>query len=217
MLLLAYLVTRDNDWDDATIRVFATNYPNDSKEHREELKEIISESRIHAELLIVPDANWNNVVELSSGSSLTFLPFRVKDGQPVDMSGEPLEENLAAIGLAALVQAGQPVDLDAEPEEGEAGNLAVALDTLEAANKRVEKARKDAESAAQKAEQAMAHIEPGSGVFNQETFKQLKIALLARQKAETARKKAVREEAKSKAAAELVKTQVDGETDNGDQ
>ncbi len=207
MLLLAYLVTCDHMWSDAKIRVLAVNYENDSEENRSDLQNIIEEVRINAEPLIISRTKWEEILHCSGDASLTLLPFSIRNSEPVDMFGHPFDESIKALGVVALVQAGQPVDLDAEPDEGEAAEFAAALEALESANRRMVRAQKEAAEAAENAEKMMALLEPGSGVFDEDMLKQLKAALQARSKAEVAARKVMREEMKSKAAAEIVAAQ----------
>ncbi len=204
MLLLAYLVTRDEQWNDAVIRVMAINYSEVSAEKMAELTAIIDETRITADLTIIPEAESATVPIISGDSSLVFMPFDLKKGEPLSMFGNPLEDIVPLLGVTALVQAGQEVDLDAEPEEGASGELASALDALEKANRRTEKAQRSAVEAANYAKAKMDEIEVAGGVFDDDLFRKIKAALHAREKADAASKKALREETKSTEAAKAL-------------
>ncbi len=206
MLLLAYLITRDAKWSDAQIRVLAVNYPEDSEDNLASLTAVLEETRISAEPMVITGANAQKVLLHSGDASLTFMPFGLKDNVPTDMFGTGVEDLVLNLGVTALVQAGQEVELDAEPEEGEAGVLASALDALEKANKRTEKARKEAAQAVANAEAKMSEIEIAGGVFDETLLKKLKEALKAREKAEDAAKKVVREQVKSAEAAKELKS-----------
>ncbi|WP_136810432.1 amino acid permease [Desulfosediminicola flagellatus] len=207
MLLLAYLITRDEEWSDAHIRVLATNYPDASIENSAILKEVLEETRISAEPLLFPDAVAQTVIETSQDAALTFMPFDLKHSMPADMFGNNVEDLLQDLGVVALVQAGQEVDLGAEPEEGAAGILANALDALEQANKRTEKAIENAEKAALHASEKMNEIEISGGTFDDAILTKLKAALKAREKAEAAAKKVVREQAKTEEAEKDLESQ----------
>ena len=211
MLLLAHLVTRDQFWNDTRIRVLALNYESDAEENKGDLRDTIEEVRIAAEPVIVAHADRDEVIRQSGGASLTFLPLAIRNSEPVDMFDLPFDESIVDIGVVALVQAGQPVDLEAEPDEGEAAEIAAALEALENANKRMERAQREAAEAVENAEKMMGILEPGSGVFDAETLKQLKAALVARSKAEVAARKVVREKVKAEIAAEVVKTREAGD------
>ncbi|SHO43079.1 amino acid permease [Desulfopila aestuarii] len=201
MLLLAYLTTRQEGWSEAKIRLLAINYPEDSAENRQQLQELLDESRIPAEFVLLPSADTDTVVKFAEDTALTFMPFGLKKDEPVDMFGDPAGRLLARLGVTALVLAGQKVDLDAEPEEGSEGGLAVALDALERAERRAALARKEAEEAVRVAEKKMKEIELSGGLFDSSVMKQLKTALQAREKADEAARKVAREESKSVMAA----------------
>ncbi len=205
MLLLAYLITRDKTWNKASIRVLAINYSEESEENLADFQEILVESRIYAEPLLVPAADMETVVSHSGDAALTFVPFSLKTDEPVDMFGNPLKDLVSELGMTALVQAGQDVELDAEPEDGEAGLLAGALDALERAERRTELAEKMAVEAAALAEARMNEVELAGGVLDDSALQKLKKALQAREKAEQAERKVVREKAKSEEAARELK------------
>jgi amino acid transporter len=207
MLLLAYLITREEKWSDAAIRVLAINYHDDSDENMTELSSIIEETRISAELSIITEADATTVLSVSGDDSLVFMPFDLKRGEPLDMFGNPFDDVLPMLGVTALVQAGQEVELDAEPEEGELGVLASALDALEQANSRTEKAQREAAEAADYARAKMDEMEISGGMFDDALFKKMKEALHAREKAEDAAKKALREQVKSTEAAKELESQ----------
>ena len=200
MLLLAYLVTRDELWREARIRVLAVNYPDASDESLKDLTSIIEEARIQAEPVLVLQGSAQTIIHHSVDSSLTMMPFTLREDFPVDMFGEPAAEIISQLKITSLVLAGRNIELDAEPEEGSAGELAKALDAVELANKRTAQAQKEAEEAAALAEQKMSEIELAGGVFDEEVVKKLKQALKAREKAEVAARKVVREQVKSEAA-----------------
>lgn len=207
MLLLAYLTTRDKSWSDATIRVFAVNYPDSSEASYQHLQQTITETRISAELQIVEKAGQKSVKEFSGNSELVFLGFSLRSDGVIDMFGDSVHEIEKLEGLLALVQAGREVDLDAEPEEGEAGEFAEVQDNLERMRQRVEKAEQEASDAVKTARQEMEKIELGGSLLDQEGTGQLKVALQAREKAELAVKKLAREQAK----VELAVKETDGE------
>ena len=125
----------------------------------------------------------------------------MKNNEPLDMFGNPLEKLVSGLGVTALVMAGQEVALDTEPEEGEAGVLAQALDALESANLRAARAEKAALEAAELAAEKMNEIELAGGSLDDAMAEKLKIALKARKDADTAARKALKEQAKSTEAA----------------
>ena len=216
MLLLAFLVTRSKAWDEATLRVLAVNYDDDSEENRADLEQRLDDARIQAEYQIIihqEDSMMDEMIECSRDSALTFIPFMLKNTLPVDLFGNPMDDLLPEMGVTALVMAGQDVALDTEPEEGEAGVLAQALDTLEAANQRAARAEKLALEAAEHAERKMAEIEHAGGQLDSTLSEKLKIALKARQQAKLAARNALKEQAKSIEAAKEAEALGIGEKD----
>ena len=213
MLLLAYLVTRDAKWRHAKIRVLAVNYDEPSEENMIELQKLIAEARIEAEPVLVDRADSSLIPAYSGDTALTFLPFSLREREPTDMFGNPIDGLIDQLGVLALVQAGSEVELDTEPEKGTAGALADALDNLEHASARVEKAQAAATKAAELASKKMSEIE-GVGALDEELLKKLKSAIRARKKAEQATRKHLREQAKLLEASEQAKNYgIEQETD----
>ena len=60
-----------------------------------------------------------------------------------------MNETLFQLPVTVLVMAAEDIDLDAEPEEGQAAEMAEALDAVADAEKRVKYAQKEFEAAAQ--------------------------------------------------------------------
>jgi amino acid transporter len=148
MLLLAYLTTRNKDWQGAGIRVLAPGFEHPTEEAMAVFRQKLENYRIEAEPETVFNAKASNVIGYSQGSSLVFLPFRLKGNRPVDPFGQPVEEILADLPLTALVLAAEDVELEAEPEEGKAAEIATAVDEMTDAAKRVQEAEKKATAAA---------------------------------------------------------------------
>ncbi|MGD8460688.1 MAG: amino acid permease, partial [Desulfobacterales bacterium] len=149
MLLLAYLTTRNKDWQGARIRVLAPGFEHPTEEAMAVFRQKLENYRIEAESETVFNAKASNVIGYSLGSSLVFLPFRLKGNRPVDPFGQPVEEILADLPLTALVLAAEDVELEAEPEEGKAAEIATAVDAMTDAAKRAQDAEKNATAAAE--------------------------------------------------------------------
>ncbi len=165
MLLLAYLITRNKDWQEAKIRVLAPSVDHPTEEKMANFRNRLEDIRIAAEPEMVFNANLSNIIAYSKDAALVFLPFRLKGNQPLDPFDNPVEQILADLPITALVLAAEDIELEAEPEEGKAGEIAAALD-----------ARTDAEKKAQEAEKAAAKAE--------------KAVLSAREKLQQAKEKA---------------------------
>ena len=142
MLLLAYLVTRSSAWEGAKIRVVAVGTQDRSQNTVEDLEKMLEEVRIEAEPQVVEEADADAVADESSDASLVFLPLRIRNNQPLDPFGGPLDETLFQLPVSALVMAAEDIDLDAEPEKGKAAEMASARDSLSDAQKRVHEAEK---------------------------------------------------------------------------
>jgi hypothetical protein len=151
MLLLAYLTTRNKDWQAAEIRILAPSADHPTEKSMADFRRQLEDTRIEAESEIVFNAKMSNVVAYSKDASLVFLPFRLKGNQPLDPFDNPVEPILSGLPITALVLASEDIELEAEPEEGKAAEIAAALDALADAEKRVKAAQKETEAAQKKA------------------------------------------------------------------
>ncbi|MGB3210731.1 MAG: amino acid permease [Desulforhopalus sp.] len=143
MLLLAYLMTRSDLWANATLRLLTVGEPRDLTETIQQLEQQLDDARIPAQPLLIPDMKPETVIEQSSESDLVFMPFRIKQSMLTDTSGLSLERVLTRLPPVALVMAARDIDLDAEPEEGAAGQLAEAMDSMQEMEKRLAIAREE--------------------------------------------------------------------------
>jgi amino acid transporter len=121
-LLLAYLMTRTETWDHATLRLLAPATAKDEDRVRKNVEHRLEEIRIDAALEVVVDAGADTLVERSAESDLVILPFRVQGMQVLDPFGEPAAALLAKLRLVAMVAAGEDIRLrereePPEPEE----------------------------------------------------------------------------------------------------
>jgi hypothetical protein len=149
-LLLAYLMTRTDSWEEAKIRLLVRLPEGVSNEDKlQELHQMLEDVRIEAEPVVVTESGPEVIVSESATASLVFLPFCLtgEDG-PTRVNGEPLDEVLRQLGITALVLGRQKIDLDAEPEEGPTAEAARVID---AATDRKKDARQ-ADNAAVRAE-----------------------------------------------------------------
>jgi len=208
MLLMAYLMTRSELWADATIRLLAIESGKSEGLTIDSLNQMLEEVRIEAEPEIIEIADADAIAEHSADSSLVFLPFRLLNNQVVDPFGNPMEDTLFLLPVAAMVMAAKDIQLVAEPEEGEAGEKAQALDALEAAREKekeavreaaeaveaAEKARKEAEEIKQDSEPAdpesIEKAEKAAGVAEKQAEKLSRKAAKAAAKAETTTREA---------------------------
>jgi amino acid transporter len=204
MLLLAYLMTRNEQWSDARIRLLAFGSDQTGEPTVENLKTMLEEARIEADPEIVADAGTDTIAEYSADSALVFLPFRIRQNQIVDPLGNAMSDALFLLPLAAMVLAAEDIDLDAEPEEGEAGEKAQVLDALEDARKKAKAASEEAQEAAAAAEKARRKAEDikTESVEDEEVIaKAEKTAAEAELQADKSTRKAAKAAAKAEAAA----------------
>jgi hypothetical protein len=149
MLLLAYLITRNEEWEGAAIRLLAVRDDSHVEILTEEtLQQRLEEVRIEAVPLVVDNADADTVIATSRDASLVFLPFRLRDLTSISAFGSSPEDLFGHLPVTALVLAAETIELDAEPEEGEAAERANALDALSDAEKKAKEARKETEKTA---------------------------------------------------------------------
>ncbi|MEO6030525.1 MAG: hypothetical protein ABIP61_01275 [Burkholderiaceae bacterium] len=117
MLLLAYLMTRSNDWRGASIRLIDAADPALSEDHqRQALIDRLGDMRIRADVVIVADRDQETVVSTSRSSAMVFLPFRVHAGRFYSPFGWEVGDALPLLPITALVLGAQDVDLEADPD-----------------------------------------------------------------------------------------------------
>lgn len=210
MLLFAYLMTRSKLWTDATIRLLTVSETTDLSESIILLEQQLDDARISAQPLVVADMLPATVIEMSSGSDLVFLPFRIRKSMLTDTGGLSLERVMTRLPPVALVMAARDIDLDAEPEEGAAGQLAEADDKMQDAAKRLAKAQEQLQAEQQQLlaiqEQLKTAPDSQEETGREQLTKQIEAT---RAQIEKSSRKVAREQAKLDAAAREVKEQSD--------
>jgi amino acid transporter len=205
MLLMAYLMTRHEDWDQSRLRLLAVDDGRSPDLSIDSIREMLEEVRIEAEPEIVQDADADTFAEYSADAAVAFIPFRFKDNRIIDLFGNPMEKTLFLLPVTAMVLAAEDIELDAEPEEGEAGEKAEALDTLTDARKKAREATKKAEKAAavaEKTKEKADELKKKAHVTDSDTLAAVeKDALEAEKEAEKLSRKAAKAEVKAKNAA----------------
>jgi amino acid transporter len=208
-LLLAYLMTRTDTWEEASLRLLVP-VPRDADHDKvlEEISTMLDEVRIDARPEIVVEPDCHAVVKLSVESSAVFLPFRLAEAGPASVYDGPLEEMLHALGITTLVLAAQDIDLDSEPESGEYAQMAEAIDTAEKARKHAEKTEAEAARAAKSAQKGAEKVqeERASGGEASDLEVLETHARSAEEEAERARRRAAKAKAKADAAEEEAET-----------
>jgi len=145
ILLIAYLVTRNDLFKKSLIRIITRGREEDIAEITEQVKKQMEDVRIEAEPIVVENFQPDTITEISSRSSMVFMPFTMKDHQLLDPSGGSLYGLLPTLPLTILAKAAQDIDLEAEPDEGYLGDLAAASDAVDSARSSYRSAFKKAE------------------------------------------------------------------------
>lgn len=146
-LLLAYLMTRTEDWSGATLRLLVPCHEDDSTEIEATLKQILIDVRIPADIVLVQDVNLAKIAKHSEEAELVFMPFKLQYNKPVSLLKEHLADLLPLLPVTALVLAEKDFEIDAEPEEGKAAENAKTMDFLQDAKRFAEQSSKEVENA----------------------------------------------------------------------
>ena len=204
MLLMAYLMTRSEQWSDARIRLLAGSDSKTGDQILDSLKSMLEEVRIEAEPILVENAEADTIAEYSADSDLVFLPFRLKENRAVGPFGNPMQDTLFLLPVVAMVMAAEDIDLDAEPEEGEVGEMAQLQDKLDEARERKLETAKQADKAAEAAKKAgrkFQEIKTDTEAADTEAIEKAEKTL---EEAERLAEKLARKAAKAAAKAETV-------------
>jgi len=159
MLLLAYLMTRSEEWSEAVIRVLAPSSTQGEAKTLESLKHTLDEVRIRATPEVVVDADMEKVAQHSADASLVFFPLRFREQQLLGAVDRNVDSLLERLPVVALAVAREEMDLSAEPEEGEVAEKAAAMDEVEDSQKKAEAAEKEAKEFAEVAAQTLEEFQ----------------------------------------------------------
>jgi len=193
-------MTRGDAWREAEIRVLDADYDTDSEKTVDDLARALAEARIDAVPEVIARASIDAIEAYSAETDVVFLPFYLKEGQPVDPFGGNFDQAFIRLPMVAFVRAAEDIELDAEPEDGKAGEIATALDALTDAEKKAHKAEKKAKQATEIAEHKKVEVE--AAIVSGEKGSVISEKRDAAKKAEQIAEKAVRKSAKAKAKAE---------------
>jgi amino acid transporter len=153
MLLLAFLMTRNPEWEGAAIRLLAVAGEPSAESEPVQLEALLEEARIEAQPEVIENVDEDRIAAYSRESALVFLPFRLRGNHMLTPFGNDPEILLTRLPATALVLAAEDIDLDEAPEEGEAGDVAEALDAHEDASKRARQTEKEAQKAQKELEE----------------------------------------------------------------
>ena len=120
-LLFAYLMTRSDDWDEATIRVIAPAPTSAGQKTEGSLRRRLEELRIDAEVVVVPWDDSPGMYAISSEASFVLLPLRLEGMSTLHPTGGAVDELFPTLPVVAMVAASGDVQLtpddDAEADD----------------------------------------------------------------------------------------------------
>jgi amino acid transporter len=124
MLLLAHLVTRHDEWDEASLRVLVPASAESETRVSTSLTRRLEEVRIDAAVETVVEMDLQAIVDRSKDAALVFVPLRIQGMKLSDPFGLGLEPLLERLPLVAMVAAAQDIRLGedreiARPVEGD--------------------------------------------------------------------------------------------------
>ena len=219
MLLLAYLMKRNEVWDQATIRLMVCQNENSAPIDPAAIQQTLDDIRIDATPEIIEEVNTDVVIEYSKTAAMTFIPFRFKQYKLFDPFENSISRLAAQLPAVAFVKAAENIDLDAEPEEGAAGEMAAALDAFTDAEKRAKAAEKEAlktEDTAAFFGEKLSQLKNDGGPPDREALVGIESQLeKATADAEKARRRAARARAKAQDAALHLQTLTGEVVENG--
>jgi hypothetical protein len=114
-LLFAYLMTRTEEWDEATLRVVVPATQNAQSRTEEEITKRLHELRIEASVYVTSE-EATGTYSPSRDASIMFVPLRLEGMTPRDPAGQPFSEQLASLPIVAMVAAHGDVRLRIEDE-----------------------------------------------------------------------------------------------------
>ena len=110
-LLFAYLMTRTDDWDDATIRVVAPSPADTTLKTESNLQRRLEELRINATVRIVTADDGPTMYQQSADASFVLLPLRLEGMNTLHPAGGPVHELFDVLPVVAMVAASGDVEL----------------------------------------------------------------------------------------------------------
>lgn len=116
MLILAYLMTRNEIWRNAELRVLAQGQAKHPGKTELEIRELLKESRIEAKVEIISRITIDAVTDFSADTSIVFFPIRIVQDRPQAYFDIDLNELIDKLPLAVLVIAGGDIELNADPD-----------------------------------------------------------------------------------------------------
>jgi hypothetical protein len=120
-LLFAYLMTRTDEWDEASIRLLAPAPEESANKVEANLRHRLDELRIEAEIVVVDVADGHAMYERSRDATFVLLPLLLEGMRALDPTGGSVEELFPILPVVALVAAsGDDALKDSEEENAPA-------------------------------------------------------------------------------------------------
>lgn len=116
MLILAYLMKRNDPWRHAQLRILAQGQARHPDRTEWEIREFLKDSRIEAEVKIVSNISIDVVTDASADTSMVFFPIKIVEDRPHAYFDIDLDEVIDKLPLAVLVIAGSDIELTADPD-----------------------------------------------------------------------------------------------------
>ena len=110
-LLFAYLMTRTDDWDDATVRVVAPSPTDATLKTESSLQRRLEELRIDADVHMVTSEDGPAMYAQSTDAAFVLLPLRLEGMNTLHPSGGPVHELFDMLPVVAMVAASGDVKL----------------------------------------------------------------------------------------------------------
>lgn len=129
MLMLGYLMTRNDPWKDAPLRLLVEAAGRPEDELLDEVRAKLDDIRIAAQPIIVERFNIDAVRDYSARSGAVFLPFELRGSGFISPFGGDLEKQLDQLPLTALVLAADGVNLDADTDTGTDDDADAGMET----------------------------------------------------------------------------------------
>ena len=110
-LLFAYLMTRSDDWDEATIRVLEPAPAASAKKSEASLRKRLDELRIDAQVEVVNTQDGPGMYDASADASLVLIPLRLEGMSTLHPTGGPVDDLFERLPVVAMVAASGDVKL----------------------------------------------------------------------------------------------------------
>lgn len=136
MLILAHLMMRADEWDNAEIRICVAGEESGGRFQR--VRDMLSTSNIDADVHAVGDFSLDNVTANSRDAAIVFLPMVVPPDAPFRVVGLSPETVLEGLPITVLVAAAEDIELTSDPDQGALADLTRATDDLSDAARSLE-------------------------------------------------------------------------------